>query len=285
MAAATFTFALVLLAMVTFGPAAPASARENPKCLGRTATIVGTPGNDTIRGTFGNDVIVGLAGNDKIFGLGGNDIICGGRGWDRIYGQSGADKLFGGPGMDQLFGGGGSRDRCYGGTQEDRARLCEGRVSVRPFALLEADDEVTRLSLRRINLFRRNNSDFEVGGVMVPTRPDTLAPLYLSSGHNRVAKNLLDAKLAGDTASGDHATSRIFRFFPDFNSLATVHSSCTDLSSRPTTALPGIISQALVASPDLKLLATSPTADRIGIAWQERNHCLYWVVVFGSPLV
>ena len=47
-----------------------------PKCFGRAATIVGTPGNDTISGTDGDDVIVGMGGFDQVAGRGGVDRIC-----------------------------------------------------------------------------------------------------------------------------------------------------------------------------------------------------------------
>jgi alpha-tubulin suppressor-like RCC1 family protein len=73
-------------------------------CAGRTATIVGTPGNDIITGTAGNDVIVGLGGNDTIDALGGDDIICGGHGNDTLAGGYGNDELYGDGGNDILRG-------------------------------------------------------------------------------------------------------------------------------------------------------------------------------------
>ena len=45
------------------------------KCGPKTATIVGTNGNDNMQGTPGDDVIHGLGGNDVIYGGGGNDWI------------------------------------------------------------------------------------------------------------------------------------------------------------------------------------------------------------------
>ncbi|MDH5237955.1 MAG: CAP domain-containing protein [Acidimicrobiia bacterium] len=109
-------------------------------CDGRTATIVGTAGNDMINGTAGPDVIVAFGGNDLIKGWGGNDVICagsgddlitGGRGADTIYAEGGADTVaasggkdfvHGGPGDDELSGnlgkdrvwGAGGNDRCWG---------------------------------------------------------------------------------------------------------------------------------------------------------------------------
>ena len=88
-------------------------------CDGRTATIVGTGGNDTIVGTTGNDVIVALGGNDDIRGLTGNDTICGGPGNDTIRGLGGADVLFGGGGSDYILGGYGP-DEINGGIGPDR---------------------------------------------------------------------------------------------------------------------------------------------------------------------
>jgi Ca2+-binding RTX toxin-like protein len=63
-------------------------------CDGRTATVVGTSGNDDLVGTPGPDVIAGLAGSDVVAGLGGDDVLCGG---------SGADWLRGGPGADAAY--------------------------------------------------------------------------------------------------------------------------------------------------------------------------------------
>ncbi len=111
-------------------------------CQGRTATIVGTDGDDPLTGTPGDDVIHGLAGNDRIAGLGGDDVICGGPGGDRLSGGGGDDQLFGdagndvlkgGPGRDRLFGqrgrdtldGQSGSDRCDGGSGSDKATRCE----------------------------------------------------------------------------------------------------------------------------------------------------------------
>jgi Ca2+-binding RTX toxin-like protein len=102
--AASLPFALVLLAVW----AEPAAA--GPTCLGRAATIVGTPGNDDLEGTNGADVIVGLGGNDRILGRGGNDRICGNGGNDYIDGKPGAERIDGGPGSDTGYGGAGSDD-------------------------------------------------------------------------------------------------------------------------------------------------------------------------------
>ena len=122
-----------------------------PKCAGRTATIVGTPGRDNLKGTRRRDVIVAGGGNDRIRAASGNDVVCagsgndrvdGGRGNDRVSGGSGNDRLSGSAGNDRLSGdsgrdrlsggsgrdrlsGGRSRDRCAGGAGRDRARSCE----------------------------------------------------------------------------------------------------------------------------------------------------------------
>ena len=89
-----------------------------PKCDGRFATIVGTPGAETINGTAGADVIHGLGGDDTINGLGGADRICGGFGDDTIRGGNGADRIFGDAGADRLYGQNGT-DRIWGGTGPD----------------------------------------------------------------------------------------------------------------------------------------------------------------------
>jgi Ca2+-binding RTX toxin-like protein len=90
-----------------------------PKCLGKTATIVGTEGDDELVGHDEADVIVGLGGNDHIVGRKGADVACGGDGDDRIAGGKGNDKLFGGPGRDGLKGGPG-HDVLLGGPDADK---------------------------------------------------------------------------------------------------------------------------------------------------------------------
>ena len=81
-----------------------------PRCAGRFATIVGTPGRDTLRGTSGRDVIAGAGGNDVIEGRGGKDVLCGGPGRDTLRGGAGRDTLRGGPGRDAVSGGPGRDD-------------------------------------------------------------------------------------------------------------------------------------------------------------------------------
>ncbi|HWJ83517.1 MAG TPA: hypothetical protein VNS55_14860 [Nocardioides sp.] len=80
-------------------------------CDGRSATMVGTPGDDTLVGTDGPDVIAGLAGADVIRGLGGDDRLCGGAGNDRIVGGGGADRLLGQGWWDTLLARDGQVDR------------------------------------------------------------------------------------------------------------------------------------------------------------------------------
>ena len=79
---------------------------ERPECLGREATVVGTPGNSTTVGTPGDDVIVTEGADDVIVGLGGNDLICAGGGKDSVYAGTGNDVVRGDEGDDLLRGGG-----------------------------------------------------------------------------------------------------------------------------------------------------------------------------------
>jgi len=108
---------LVALSMVLAALPQAAGAEAN-RCGGRTATIVGTPGDDTLVGTAGADVIAGGGGNDTISGRGGADVICGGRGDDLLIGGGGDDTLDGQAGDDRLVGDSGS-DRLMGGTGDD----------------------------------------------------------------------------------------------------------------------------------------------------------------------
>lgn len=112
---------VALLVAATLVFVSPASAQSGPKCFGKRATIVGTPGDDVLLGTPGDDVIVALGGRDAVHGLGGDDLICGGRGNDRLVGGTGNDVLFGGSGRDVLAGGQGS-DGLNGGYGRDVLR-------------------------------------------------------------------------------------------------------------------------------------------------------------------
>jgi Ca2+-binding RTX toxin-like protein len=100
---------------------------KNPRCHGRTATIVGTQAADRLKGTPKADVIVGLGGKDTISALGGNDLVCagkgndtvsGGTGRDQLYGEQGNDRLLGGAGKDKLVGAAG-KDTLLGGASKD----------------------------------------------------------------------------------------------------------------------------------------------------------------------
>jgi Tol biopolymer transport system component len=106
-----------------------------PTCIGRTATVVGTAGNDVLVGTNGNDVIVGLGGSDRIRGGRGRDIICAGSGRDRLTGGGGNDRIGGGSGNDRVAGnrgrdslsGSSGRDLLSGGAGNDSLRGGTGR--------------------------------------------------------------------------------------------------------------------------------------------------------------
>jgi Ca2+-binding RTX toxin-like protein len=102
--------------------AAPAHAAQS--CRGRTATVVGTPGDDVIRGTADGEVIHGLGGDDVILSNGAApqeaDVVCGGWGADRLEGSEGDEILFGGPGRDALEGHGAAEgDLLAGGRGDD----------------------------------------------------------------------------------------------------------------------------------------------------------------------
>ena len=92
------TYAALAAAVLVTGLASgvPASG-ATVVCGGRTATILGTSGDDVITGTDGADVIAGLGGDDRIQSLGGADVVCAGSGADVVLGGGGADRIYGGP--------------------------------------------------------------------------------------------------------------------------------------------------------------------------------------------
>lgn len=96
-------------------------------CFGRSATILGTAGDDNINGTSGPDVIVTFGGDDVVHAKGGRDRVCTGPGADfvdagnardRVDGGWGNDELIGDDGNDTLWGRAG-RDRIYGNADDD----------------------------------------------------------------------------------------------------------------------------------------------------------------------
>jgi Tol biopolymer transport system component len=115
-----------------------------PRCAGRIATILGTPGRDHLRGTKSKDVIVALGGDDEVRSYTKADVICGGAGRDVIdagdNGEGGgSDLVLAGPGADRVvlgpelgraFGEGGNDllvgskggDGLYGGPGNDILR-------------------------------------------------------------------------------------------------------------------------------------------------------------------
>ena len=94
---------LCALLLVSYLPVPPAMATE--ECMGETATLSGTEGDDKIMGTDGRDVISALGGNDSITGLQGDDWICAGAGDDSIYAGAGADRILAESGVDYVAAG------------------------------------------------------------------------------------------------------------------------------------------------------------------------------------
>ena len=129
---ASVLMAAMALALFVFAPTAQGAGLKQT-CLGKVATIIGTPGSDTFYGTARSDVIVGLGGNDKFNGSAGSDRFCGGPGSDKLSGGKGNDRLDGGLGPDTLHGdagddtlkGGSGTDTCYQDTGSGSKTGCE----------------------------------------------------------------------------------------------------------------------------------------------------------------
>ena len=78
--------AAVAVALIAGSALGSAAAQQGPTCFGKSATKIGSDGNNVIRGTNGSDVIVTKDGDDTVYGLGGNDRICTGKGSDNLFG-------------------------------------------------------------------------------------------------------------------------------------------------------------------------------------------------------
>ena len=112
--------ALALIATTIVIASFPSISSAAVTCMGRTATIEGTPGDDQLAGTSNDDVIAGAGGDDVISGSDGNDLICGGAGTDAVFGEAGRDTVAGDAGRDQVSGGAGD-DELSGGKGLDFA--------------------------------------------------------------------------------------------------------------------------------------------------------------------
>jgi Ca2+-binding RTX toxin-like protein len=103
---------------------APSGALAVETCMGYTATIVGTAGNDSLSGNpAAVDVVSLLGGNDTYTEDSSNDIVCLGAGDDQLTSSiglaSGNDTVQGGPGNDVIAGFAGS-DTLIGGDGDDQ---------------------------------------------------------------------------------------------------------------------------------------------------------------------
>lgn len=103
---------------------APSGALAAETCMGYTATIVGTAGNDTVYGNpSATDVVSLLGGNDTYIEDSSNDVVCLGAGDDQLVNSigtiSGNDTVQGGPGNDVIAGFAGS-DTLIGGDGDDQ---------------------------------------------------------------------------------------------------------------------------------------------------------------------
>jgi Tol biopolymer transport system component len=121
-----------------------AKEAELPRCSGRIATLIGTPGRDVIKGTKRKDVVVALGGDDQVSTGSRADVICAGPGRDQVFagdngegggsdlvrGGPGADKIVLGPELGRAFGEGGNDtligskggDNLFGGPGDDLIR-------------------------------------------------------------------------------------------------------------------------------------------------------------------
>jgi Ca2+-binding RTX toxin-like protein len=98
----------------------------------RSASIVGTNGDDTIRVYAPSVNVRGLRGDDHLYSPAHDSraVLRGDQGRDRLFGFDGRDRLLGGKGRDKMHGGQG-RDTLRGGTGYDKAKGNTGRDTCR----------------------------------------------------------------------------------------------------------------------------------------------------------
>ena len=141
--------ALLLLPALCLPLFGQAGARPDPvRCLGRKATIVGSPHADTLEGTNGPDVIYAGEGDDVIEGLEGADRVCAGTGDDFVAVGPGNDLVDGGLGADDIDGGTGY-DYLSGSAEDDILSAGDG-VTV-PYSPPEPDTLIGGAGNDRLN--------------------------------------------------------------------------------------------------------------------------------------
>lgn len=78
----------------------PQPAQAAATCGGKSATIIGTAGQDILVGTEADDVVWLGDGPDMFYGAQGNDVVCGGKDDDHLEIAGGAPQVWGGEGND-----------------------------------------------------------------------------------------------------------------------------------------------------------------------------------------
>lgn len=160
---------------------------DAPLCGGRSATIVGTSGNDRLLGTSGADVIVGRGGRDGIWGYGGNDIICSGGGFDVVVGGDGSDYVRSGPDGDYVVVGTG--DSVWSGEGADLLYDEGGDASAIVHA--GAGTDHIGLTMATGGSVHAGAGDEEVG---VETAPGAQLSLTGGAGVNEVVLHIDDSE-------------------------------------------------------------------------------------------
>jgi Ca2+-binding RTX toxin-like protein len=215
MASVTVSVAPLILAQ-----AAPSQAASDPRltCLGKAATIVGTPGPDILFGGRPEDVIVGLGGDDYITGItvcvGNDDIyripgvsthLDGGDGDDRILCTRDPSRPFGA--FDVLLGGAGN-DRLADTPYIDRGdridpghRCDEGRLPGRPDRLNIGPQPALRQRWQRHHrrLHPRPNGDSRGAG----------NDHFDTTGDNLGSSPYQPERVAGDASTDEGIFNRI----------------------------------------------------------------------------
>lgn len=124
-----------------------AGSIEVPRCFGRRATILGSPGDDRIAGTRREDVIVTFGGDDHVYRLRDDDRVCTGDGEDRVtHFNNWQVSLDLGAGADRVSDGG-QLTEVRAGLGDDHLTLNAGAVEVD----LGPGDDVLRVDGRPRN--------------------------------------------------------------------------------------------------------------------------------------
>lgn len=167
----------------------------------RSASILGSVGNDGITTGFGNDTVSGDLGDDTLNGGGGSDSLYGGDGADILNGDAGVDLLDGGLGDDTFVADGENTvaDTFRGGDGIDTLFVTSAQKVDFSHLVLDATASVEVLDFDNTVVLGTNDNDtINVSGVTTYLNGGVFS---LDSGNDSFTGSVLNDSVIGFTGN------------------------------------------------------------------------------------